>query len=380
MRLRHLLLCAALTTGCTTQAEPSPACNTSFPSACDDILGEEVTGDVVTGATVEVKPVRATVAAGQAKRYRVTSSAPDVAEVVDAEVEDACGRPSVRLKTRKAGNVTLTYTEVGSAAQKAAPLTATVAIVDPAQVTAFPYAEALLQHKAARDARTPDARPVTTFMLALGGHTGILLRYTDANGALLRGTGAAKFEQITGLTTVRLPGKREGLELYGTGVGARALDIVVGQAKLRLDVNVVPVDAVTGVQLFVESEQGAKDGELLGVLARANDAQGNIVYGAPISMQVGDRFKGVGDLIRYPYRAGAPQRLIATAGVAGVARTETTLFVDVSRPDAIAIGSSQRDLAGCQVGGIGGGGSAGFMAIAALLAKRRASRRRSARI
>jgi hypothetical protein len=364
MFLRRLSLCALLVTGCTAQSESSPGCAMEPISFCKDVDIEESSKAAVTGSTVTLQPTTPAAPRGTNRTYTVSSSAPELAEVVNAKVDDACGTPSVTLKAKKAGTATITYAEVTGGAKT----TATFVIVDPARITATSYADALLQGKPTRDGQAPVAQDLTSLTLAERGRTGLLLRYFDAKGASLRGVGAATFAYVGGLTVTPILGKREGAELTGTTLGAHGLDIASGDAKLHLDVSVVKVETVTSLRLYVESDQGAKAGQTLGVLARASDAQGATVYGAPIIMSLGTRAAESGDLLQYPYKAGSPQRLLVEAGGA---RTETTVSVDPAHMDSVTIGDSHRTLAGCQVGGLGGGGSAGLLAIAALMVRRR---------
>lgn len=367
MFLRRLPLFALLVMGCTARSE-SQGCHVDPSAFCEDVDLEENAKPAVTGSDVTVvASSNLSPRDGKEHTYTVTTTTPDLVDVLTPTAKSSCGSPSASVKAKKPGVALLEYADAMTGTKATASLT----ITDPARITASSFADAELQVTATRDGQRPPAPDLTAITLVDGGHTGVLLRYFDASGNLLRGAHAATFTAPSGLSANPIGSKREVVELSAFDVGAVALEVASGPAKLHLDVRVVKAETVTSLRLFVQDDRGAKDGQSLGVLARAYDADGGSVYGAPISMALGGRAPVSGDLLRYPFRAGSPLRLDVDAGSA---RVYTTVYMDAGNLGAATIGDSHRSLAGCQAGGFGGGGGAGLLALGVLMVARRRRR------
>ncbi len=365
MFLRRFPLFALLVMGCTARSE-SEGCHVDPSAFCEEVDAEENAKAAVTGGDVTmVASSHLSPRDGKEHTYAVTTTTPDLVEVLTPSAKSACGTPSATVKAKRAGTALLEYADATTGTKA----TATLSIVDPARITAASFADAELQATATRDGQRPGAPDLTGITLVDGGHTGVLLRYFDQGGKLLRGARAATFTTSSGLSASPIGSKREVAELAATGVGTFGLDVASGPAALHLEVKAVKAEAVTSLRLFVQDDRGAKDGQSLGVLARAYDTDGGVVYGAPIFMTLAGRSPVTGDLLRYPFRSGSPQRLEVGAG--SKVHAETTVFLDGGNLGAATIGDSHRALAGCQAGGPGGGGAAGLVAVVALMLARR---------
>lgn len=367
MFLRRLPLFALLVMGCTARSE-SQGCTVDPNASCEDVDIEENAKAAVTGSEVTVFATSNLSARdGKEHTYAVTTTTPDLVEVLAPTAKSACGSPSVPVKAKKAGTALLEYADAVTGTKATASLT----ISDPSRITASSFADAELQDTATRDGQRPPAGDLTVITLVQGGHTGVLLRYFDGAGKPLRGVRAATFTKPSGLTANPIGSKREVVELSALDAGTLGLDVASGPATLHLEVKVVKPETVASLRLYVQDDRTAKDGQSLGVLARAYDADGGSVYGAPITMALGGRAPASGDLLRYPFRAGSPVRLDVDAGSAHV---YTTVYMDAGNLGAATVGDSHRSLAGCQAGGFGGGGAAGLLALGVLVLARRRRR------
>lgn len=367
MFLRRLPLFALLVMGCTARSE-SQGCTVDPNASCEDVDIEENAKAAVTGSEVTVFATSNLSARdGKEHTYAVTTTTPDLVEVLAPTAKSACGSPSVPVKAKKAGTALLEYADAVTGTKATASLT----ISDPSRITASSFADAELQDTATRDGQRPPAGDLTVITLVQGGHTGVLLRYFDGAGKPLRGVRAATFTKPSGLTANPIGSKREVVELSAVDAGTLGLDVASGPATLHLEVKVVKPETVASLRLYVQDDRTAKDGQSLGVLARAYDADGGSVYGAPITMALGGRAPASGDLLRYPFRAGSPVRLDVDAGSAHV---YTTVYMDAGNLGAATVGDSHRSLAGCQAGGFGGGGAAGLLALGVLVLARRRRR------
>ncbi len=367
MFLRRLPLFALLVMGCAARSE-SQGCHVDPIAVCEDLDAEENAKAAVTGADVTVAASgNLSPRDGKEHTYTVTTTTPALVEVLAPTATSACGTPRVLVKAKAPGTALLEYAD----ALTGTKATASLVITDPSRITAASFADAELQDTPTRDGQRSPAPDLTAITLVQGGHTGVLLRYFDGGGKLLRGVRAATFTNPPELSANPIGTKREVTEVASSTLGTFGLQIAAGSAKLTLDVTVVKPDAVASLRLYVQDDRGAKNGQSLGVLARAYDAGGASVYGAPILMALGGQAAVSGDLLRYPFRAGAPQRLAVDSGGA---HAETTVFVDGANLGAATVGDSHRALAGCQAGGLGGGGGAGLLALVALMVARRRRR------
>lgn len=169
--------------------------------------------------------------------------------------------------------------------------------------------------------------------------------------------------------------RREWLQLTPRAVGSASLPLFGGGAPLPpLAVNVVPASSAVDIALVYDRDlvSSPEDGQLLTILARVFDAEGEPIYGAEPSWMINElSLSGEGDLFRFEYRGQASNRVAATYG---------DLRAELRFPGEGGYVDSSNDI-GCGVasGQTKGEGAAWVcLAVGALLARR--LRRSAARL
>jgi hypothetical protein len=310
----------------------------------------------------------------------VRSSAPDVLLPLEDRVTVAqCGAPSVRVKALKEGTATLSFafpdftTRVRSAA-----------VTLPAKVEIVPFLEDVVSSVASRGEPLPAADTREIVQMA-GGKMLWRARYTSAAGKLLRGTGATTYTLPRGATASPFANRKD-RELFALSTLAGAngtLGVRAPGASLDVPLRVVPAEAITTLKLFVEDEVSTTGGEgdagaarRLGVLARALDATGATVYGAPFTFALGsETARPGGEVLQYDFAPSAPKQPLVVTVAGSPARAETTISA-ASPAKFTRLGGE--DLAGCSFGA-GRHGASSFGACVALVGLFLGVRRRRVR-
>lgn len=129
--------------------------------------------------------------------------------------------------------------------------------------------------------------------------------------AAVEGTGSGDLE--VEVVTTWLGEDRDWVQIQTGEAGRQALSLRAAGVKFeQVPIDVVPPEAIASVDLIVESEKGAKQGEDLVILAQAWDDRDEPIYGVEYAWDrngIGEG--GVGDLYRYDYDRRDPGHMVA---------------------------------------------------------------------
>lgn len=323
---------------------------------------------------------------GKDQEATITIDPPDVARLLDTRVTvPPCSTAVARVKGLRAGKATLTFTFPDGQVT-----TASVEIVPAANARLVPYLDeiaAATKAKGEQPALESDSKQIVQ---AAGGKVVWRVAYTSASGAALRGSGATTYTLPEGATSTLVDNTkdRELFELDTPKVlpADAKLELRAATATLTVPVRVVPADAITQVRVYVQDtasgggtsgDAGAKSKQL-GVLARATDATGATVRGAPFVYTLGGApVEPGGEILFVDSDPTAPERPLGASVPGSAAKGEALV---AAAPNANVSRSSAGDFASCSYAPSSAGAkSAGAalalgLALAGLAARRRTRR------
>ena len=201
--------------------------------------------------------------------------------------------------------------------------------------------------------------------VSVGGSTTFLVRYSH-DGDRLYGNNVLGAQAIddgvsTSLHQTYLFENDEWLQITLHDLGPQEVSLeVMGEPTQSVYFRGVAPEDVTGFSLVAQSESGAKAGEILRVLARAEDASGETIHGMTFGWTLaGNPIAGSGDIYQYTYDP-AVDRTRLEANAIGMARD-----IDIRQSDGNLMDSNR--VLGCQ-GSSSPSGSAWMVFVIAGLA------------
>ncbi len=305
----------------------------------------------------------------------MTTDRPDLVRILDTRVTgDPCGAPAVRLKALGEGTAKLRFSGPDGTASEVSVRTATARTAK-----VVPFLESFATTTNTRE-RKPLEVPDTASEMALvsGGKMVWLLTSFDAAGGALVGSSAATYTLPEGVTStlVESSSDMELFELTAELPTSGSFEVRTGTARIEIPARVVAPEAIKALTLFVQDDSftgssttpdaGASTGRpRLGVLARAEDANGKVLYGAPFRFALGAETAPPGDqILLYDFDPGAPHRSLVVTVPGTEAKAEASLRVaspaKLSRVDT-------RELANCSFGSGAAGASSFFSSLALVL-------------
>ncbi len=342
--------------GCASSSSGGPSSNPGCLSAGSWVAA----GPIALGATAHLRPGTPGPETASPVAYKITSDAPDIVAVVDAQATDRCGVPVALVVGKKRGTATVTFRSSSST------LSARVTVEEAERVTIVPFFDSLVGTIKTRNGKVPPA-VIGELAEVAGGRMRWLARYVGRDDVLLRGRGALTFTPpaFASASLVDNDKDRELFDLVMTGEGQGELIVKGSGAETRFPVRGLPVSKLASLEVYVQDDSSAKEKEQLGLLARTYDAEGKPVYGAPTSLSMDSRSLGAGELLFYNFRAANNRVLRAQVGAL---REEVTVRAadDDLRP------SDGNEFSNCSFGR-GSSGAAGwaFSLAVALLSIRR---------
>ncbi|GDX79023.1 hypothetical protein LBMAG42_08340 [Deltaproteobacteria bacterium] len=207
-----------------------------------------------------------------------------------------------------------------------------------------------------------EAAALGTPKVVVGGETTFQVKYFDGD-TLLHGAGAARVDGDDARWDVESNFLGDELDWIvvrpdEAGVMSTALS-VAGTTVATVSIEGVDAEAIAAVVLKPESEEGAEKGDARQVIAWAEDAAGEKLYGAPFAWtERGDALDGVGDQYGYEFLPGVSSELVAE--VNGVSATTTVH----------GRGSVDRVNCACAVANVGPIGGAIALALLGIVRRR----------
>ena len=313
----------------------------------------------------------------------VTTDRPDLVRILDSRVStDACGAPSVRLKALAEGTAKVRFSAADGATTEVSIRTATARTAK-----VVPFVESVVKATKTREPKPLDV-PDTESELALvsGGKMVWKLTSFDAAGVALVGSGAVTYTLPEGVasTLIESSSDMELFELTASSPASGTFEARTGTARIQIPARVVAPEAIKTLSLFVQddtevgtsekTDAGASKRAQLGVLARAEDANGKALYGAPFRFVLGAETAPSGDqILLYDFDPAAPPRSLVVTVPGSEAKAEASLRV-ASPAELSRVGG--RDLANCSFGSGAAGASSFFSSLALVLVVLRRRRAR----
>lgn len=183
-----------------------------------------------------------------------------------------------------------------------------------------------IELRSATDLEVDEAAPALARpMVVVGGETTFQVQYFDGD-TVLHGAGAARLDGDESRWSVEsnfLGDELDWIVVRPDEPGVMSTELsVAGASVAMVRVEGVEAGAIAAIVLKPESEEGAEKGDGRQVIAWAEDAEGEKLYGAPFTWtERGDALEGVGDQYTYDFLPGVTSELVAE--VNGVSATTT---------------------------------------------------------
>lgn len=349
-------------------------CQPGEPAACTASDSGALTGAIALDAVAHVRGPTSANPSGRDQEATLDTDHPDVIRLLDERVSVApCAAPATRVKALRAGTAVVRFTFPDGQV-----VSASVDVVPAANARLVPFLDELAAGKKVKGDPLPLESDTKEIVQLAGGKAVWRVAYTSATGSSLRGSGATTYTLPEGATSTPVASDRD-RELFeldtpkalapGAKLEARAANIT-----LSVPVRVVPADAVTSVRVYVQdvpssgADGGAGDAgappKQLAVLARATDATGATVRGAPFAYTLGGMpVDEGGDILLYDFDPKAPERPLTATVPGSTAKGEASIS---AAPTPNLTRSTARDYANCSYapGGAGAGATAGGVVVA----------------
>lgn len=389
--LRRLCLgiLPVLIVACTVRQEPKEE-----PRGCGPVVHVACGEPTAPGTRTLAVDATAHVFGGprtddRSAEVEVTTDRPDLLRVLDPKVTaETCEGASARVKVLGVGKAFVRFVSRDGSSSAVAVETAA-----PRKAILVPFLDSVVSstNPTVLDGDPPKPPAETTEIAqVVGGKMVWEVRYFGANGVPLFGNGASTYTLPPGMTSTLIAsaGDRELFELSASQAGEGVLEVRSGSAHLELPARMVLPEAVARLSLFVQDKGGSeprgpgsgavrpKNLSQLGVLPRAYDASGAILFGAPYTFKIGgEPVPAGGELLLYDYDPTVDTKPVVVT-VAG-SRATAESAIRVASPAKLTR-SSGRDYADCSFGTGFDGASSFFSSVALVLFVVRRKRRTEA--